>query len=156
MRGKRAKERKIKPDAIYNNLIIAKFINNVMQKGKKPQAEKIVYSALDIVSKELKQKPIEALEKAIENAKPKLEIRPRRVGGVTYQVPLPVQEGRQTSLAVKWIIQGARDRRKKEEFYLALAEELRDAVKGTGFAIKKRDEMHRTAEANKAFAHFQW
>jgi small subunit ribosomal protein S7 len=156
MRGKQAKIRKILPDAVYSSTLVAKFVNNLMLSGKRSVAEKIVYKSLENLEKDLKMKPVEILEKAIENAKPKLEVRPRRVGGVNYQVPLPVAESRQLALAIKWIIRGARDRRKNEEFNVALAQELKEAFHNTGFAVKKKDDMHKMAEANKAFAHFQW
>lgn len=156
MRGKSARKRKLQTDAVYNSTVVSAFINNVMLDGKKTIAEKIVYKSLKILQKDLKKKPLEILEKAIENVKPKLEVRARRVGGVNYQVPMPVRESRQLSLAIKWIIAGARDRRKSKEFYVTLADELKDAYKDTGFAIKKKEDMHKMAEANKAFAHFQW
>jgi len=156
MRGKQSKSRKVEPDAVYKSILVSKFINNVMQRGNKSLAESIVYKSMDVLEKELKAKPLEILEKAIENVRPKLEVRSRRVGGVNYQVPMPVPEVRQTSLAIKWIIAGARGRRKKKEFYSVLSEELKDAYKNTGFAIKKKEDMLKMAEANKAFAHFQW
>lgn len=156
MRGKQSKIRKIQTDAVYNSILIAKFINNVMQQGKKSIAESIVYQAMKLLEKDLKKKSLEIFEKAVENVKPRLEVRPRRVGGVNYQVPVPVSEHRQLSLALKWMVVGARARRKKEKFYVALAEEVKEAYKKTGFAMKKKDEMQRMAEANKAFAHFQW
>ena len=156
MRGKKAKRKETKPDAVYNSVLVAKLINNVMQDGKKNLAEKIVYQGLEEAGKELKKKPIEVLETAVENVKPKLEVRSRRVGGVNYQVPMPVTDHRQLSLALKWIVNAARDRRKKEEFYKALKEEIKDAFKEEGYAIKKKEDTHKMAEANKAFAHFQW
>lgn len=156
MRGKSAKNRKLQPDAVYNSIIVTAFINNVMLDGKKTIAEKIVYKSLEFLKKDLKKKPVEILEKVIENVKPKLEVRSRRVGGVTYHVPMPVREARQLSLAIKWIIAGARDRRKNKDFCATLADELKDAYNSTGFAIKKKEDMHKMAEANKAFAHFQW
>jgi small subunit ribosomal protein S7 len=156
MRGKSAKVRKVKPDAIYNSTLVSSFINNVMKDGKKSLAEKVVYKALDALGKSTKKKPLEALENALENVKPKLEVRARRVGGVNYQVPTPVPDHRQQALSVKWIVEGARARRSKEEFSKALADELLDAYKKTGFAFKKREDTHKMAEANKAFAHFQW
>ncbi len=156
MRGKQAKKRKTKPDAVYNSKVVASLINNVMLDGKKVVAEGIVYKSFDILKKDLKKKPLDIIETAIENVKPKLEVKPRRVGGVNYQVPMPVSEQRQLSLAIKWIIQGARARRKKEEFCEAFAAEIKDAYKNLGFAVKKREDMYKMAEANKAFAHFQW
>jgi small subunit ribosomal protein S7 len=156
MRGKQAKKRRVVPDAVMGSILVSKLVNNVMQGGKKSLAETIVYKSLDLLEKDLKSKSLEILEKAIENVKPKLEVRPRRVGGVNYQVPMPVPEHRQVSLALKWIVAGARSRRKKEEFQVALADEIKDAYNNTGFAMKKKEDMHKMAEANKAFAHFQW
>jgi small subunit ribosomal protein S7 len=156
MRGKQAKKRKIQPDAVYNSILVTKVINRVMQGGKKTVAEKIVYSSMEQLGKDLKVKPLEALEKAMDNASPKLEVRPRRVGGVNYQVPMPVPEHRQLALGIKWVVEGARDRRKNEEFHVALTDELKDAYNGTGVAIKKKEDTHKMADANKAFAHFQW
>ena len=156
MRGKSAKKRKVNKDAVHNSILITKFINNIMKDGKKSLAEKTVYKSLEVLEKDLKKKPLESLEQAIENVKPKLEIRARRVGGVNYQVPMSVAEERQLALALKWIIAGAKERRKKEEFYIALADELKDALKKSGYAYKKKEDTHKMAEANKAFAHFQW
>lgn len=156
MRGKSAKRREVKRDAVYGSRLVTRFINTVMKDGKKSLAEKIIYKSMEALEKDLKKKPLEILEEAIENVKPRLEVRPRRVGGVNYQVPVPVAEDRQLALAIKWIIKGARDRRKKEEFSLALSDEIKDALKKSGFAYKKKEDTHKMAEANKAFAHFQW
>lgn len=156
MRGKQVKKRKAIPDAKYSSIFVAKLINNVMNAGKKALAEKIVYTAMDNVGKAVKKEPLEALENAIENVKPKLEVRPRRVGGVNYQVPTPVPEHRQLFLALKWIVTGARSRRTKEDFIKALTDELIDAYNKTGFAMKKKEDAQKMAEANKAFAHFSW
>lgn len=156
MRGKQAKKRKIKPDTTYNSVLVSKLINNVMLRGKRALAEQIVYKSMDVLEKDIKKKPLEILERAVENVKPQLEVRPRRVGGVNYQVPVQVPEHRQLSLALKWIITGARARRSKEDFGVALAGELKDAYKSTGFAVKKKEDARKMAEANKAFAHFQW
>ncbi|MDD3648367.1 MAG: 30S ribosomal protein S7 [Candidatus Dojkabacteria bacterium] len=156
MRGKQAKKRKLKPDAIYESTLVNRLITAVMKDGKRSVAEKIVYSTLEDLEKELNKKPLEILEKAIDNVMPRLEVRPRRVGGVNYQVPAPVPEHRQLALAIKWVINEARARRKKETFAKALSIELIEAYKGTGGAMKKKEEVHKMAEANKAFAHFQW
>jgi small subunit ribosomal protein S7 len=156
MRGKSAKKRTVKPDVVYNSTVVERIVNNIMRGGKKSVARRIVYDALESLEKDIKKKPIEILEKAVNNVQPSLEIRPRRVGGVNYQVPTPVPEHRQLALAIKWMIEGARSRRSKESFSQALADELRDAYKGTGFAMKKKDDTEKMAEANKAFAHFQW
>jgi small subunit ribosomal protein S7 len=124
--------------------------------GKKRLAESLVYESFDIIKRDTKKDPLEIFEQAIGNITPQIEVRPRRVGGVNYQVPTPVPEHRQQSLAIKWLVSGARSRRSKEEFAQALADEIMDAYKKTGFAFKKKEDVHKMAEANKAFAHFQW
>ncbi len=156
MRGKQAKKREIEPDAVYSSKLVAKLINMIMKDGKKIKAEKIVYTCMNELQEELKSDPLEAIKIALENVKPKLELRPRRVGGVNYQVPTPVPDDRQLTLAIKWIIEGARARRVKQVFYKALKDEFIDAYKGAGYAFKKKEDTHKMAEANKAFAHFQW
>jgi small subunit ribosomal protein S7 len=156
MRGKQAKARQIQPDHLYNNLMVAKFINYLMIDGKREVAEGIVYGALDKLAKEIKLAPAEALDKALENIKPKIELRSRRVGGANYQVPVPVAEGRQNSLAMRWIINASRDARKKGTFQDSLFQELMNAYKKEGTAFKKREEVQRMAEANKAFSHLSW
>ena len=156
MRGKQSKKRKIKEEGVYKSLVASKFINKLMKSGKKMLAEKIFYKSMDILKKDLKGNPLVILEKSLENIRPKLEVRARRVGGVNYQIPLPIPENRQIAVAIKWIIKGAKERRKDKEFYVALAEELKDAYKKMGFAYRKKEETHKMAEANKAFAHFQW
>ncbi|MEN2984404.1 MAG: 30S ribosomal protein S7 [Dictyoglomaceae bacterium] len=147
--------REIPPDPVYNSVLIQKLINKVMLNGKKSIAEKIVYGAIEIIKERTKQDPIEIIEKAVRNATPLLEVRPRRVGGATYQVPIEVSPRRGLSLALRWIVRAARERKgmpMKEK----LANEILDALNNTGGAIKKKDEMHRMAEANKAFAHYRW
>ncbi|MCX7942730.1 MAG: 30S ribosomal protein S7 [Dictyoglomaceae bacterium] len=147
--------REIPPDPVYNSVLIQKLINKVMLNGKKSIAEKIVYGAIEVIRERTKQDPIEIIEKAVRNATPLLEVRPRRVGGATYQVPIEVSPRRGLSLALRWIVRAARERKgmpMKEK----LANEILDALNNTGGAIKKKDEMHRMAEANKAFAHYRW
>lgn len=147
--------REIPPDPVYNSVLIQKLINKVMLNGKKSIAEKIVYGAMDIIRERTKKDPVEIIEKAVQNATPLLEVRPRRVGGATYQVPIEVSPRRGLSLALRWIVRAARERKgmpMKEK----LANEILDAFNNTGGAIKKKDEMHRMAEANKAFAHYRW
>lgn len=156
MRGKRAKKRKIEPDPKYKNLDLAKFINYVMEDGKKDLATSIVYQALDKLSKDTKMDAIEAFEKAVGTIKPKMEVRSRRVGGANYQVPMPVSPERQLQLAYRWIIKAARESRKSKPFAETLAIVLNDAIQKQGVAYKKREDVHKMAEANKAFAHFQW
>lgn len=156
MRGKAAKIRKIEKDVLYESTKITKLINYVMLDGKKELAEKIVYDTLRRLKKELKKDPLEVFEKALSNVSPSVEIRPRRVGGVNYQIPINVSEERKLTLALRWLIEGARDRRKNTPFSQSLFDELRDAYKGTGSAMKKKGDVEKMAEANKAFAHFQW
>lgn len=154
MRGKQATKRKIKPDAIYGSVELAKFANYVMQDGKKATALQIVYKMIDDVGNKTKIDGIEAFEKAIENVKPKLEIRSKRVGGANFQVPVPVNPDRQFTLACKWIIEAARAARKNTEFYESLSREIVNAFKKEGAAMKKKEDVQKMAEANKAFSQF--
>lgn len=153
MRGKRAKIRVIAPDAKFGNALIGKFINHVMKKGKKTVAQNIVYKALASVEESAKKDAVKVFEEALRNVQPQLEIRTRRVGGANYQVPMPVRGERQNALAFRWIV-GAARAKKGEEMAKKLATVLLEASQGLGDAVKKRDEVHRMAEANKAFAHF--
>ena len=145
----------LKPDTRYNSLQVSKFINKVLRQGKKDLAQEIVYSALEQVGKKLEKPPLEVLSQAINNVKPKQEVRSRRVGGAAYQVPMPVNRKRQQSLAIRWIREAARSRT-GTPIARSLAQELLDAYKGEGTAITTRNNVHRMAEANKAFAHFAW
>ncbi len=154
MRGKQAPKRKISPDKIYNSELVSKLINYVMVDGKKQTATTIIYKAIEDLQVKTKTKGVEALEKAIDNVKPKIEVRSRRVGGSNFQVPVPVNSGRQLALAVKWILEAARGARKNTEFWEVLSRELQNAYNKEGSAIKKREEIHRMADANKAFAQF--
>lgn len=155
MRRRRAPEREITPDPKYGSVIAAKFINNLMWDGKKSIAQKIFYQALELIEQKTKQDGMEVFEKAIENVKPKLEVRPRRVGGATYQVPVEVRPKRQLSLAIKWIIRAARQRPERRMFE-RLANELIEASQNQGGAIKIKENTHKMAEANKVFAHYKW
>lgn len=154
MRGKQAVKRTIKPDEVYNSELVAKLINYMMLDGRKQTARGIVYSAIADLEKKTKTKGIEALEKAIENVKPKIEVRSRRVGGSNFQVPVPVSTGRQLYLALKWIIEATRSGRKNTEIWEVLSRELLNAYNKEGSAIKKKEEVHKMADANKAFAQF--
>ncbi len=154
-RRKVATKRKIKPDMKFNSVLVSKMINKVMWDGKKSVAERIVYNALDIVSKRLKQEPMEILEKALANVKPEVEVKSRRIGGATYQIPIEVASDRQVALALNWIITFARGRKGKP-MAEKLALELIDAYNNTGSAVKKKEDTHKMAEANMAFAHFRW
>ena len=144
------------PDSVYNSVALAKFINYIMLDGKKETARKIVYGALDIIKeKESDKEPLEVFEAALKNAGPSTEVRSRRVGGANYQVPVPVRPERQQSLAMRWIINGARSK-KGNDMKVFLAEELLQAAAGEGEAVKKKETVLKMAEANKAFAHFAW
>jgi small subunit ribosomal protein S7 len=154
-RRRRAERRKIAPDPRHNSLLIAGLINNIMKSGKKSVAEQIVEGALEIIEDKTGKKGLHILEKAIQNVMPKIEVRPRRVGGATYQVPMEVRPNRRTTLAIRWILKAARNR-SGHSMKEKLAMELIDASKNQGTAIKKREDTHKMAEANKAFAHFKW
>jgi small subunit ribosomal protein S7 len=155
MRKRRAEKRKLIPDPIYNDYVVTRFINNVMIQGKKNTARSIIYSAFDIIKEKTKQEPLDVFRKAMSNVAPVIEVRSRRVGGATYQVPVEVREERRIALAIRWIKSYAKQRRDKS-MALRIASELMAASKGEGSAVKKRDDTHRMAEANKAFAHFKW
>ena len=158
MRGKRAPKRIVAPDEVYQSRLVTKLINRTMRQGKKSVAQKHIYRAFDIIEKETKKNPLEVFHQALENVKPKMEVRPRRVGGASYQVPIPVRGDRRESLAIRWLIQAAQARPNKEHhrFYEKLAAELMAAANKEGGAVAKKEESHKIAEANKAFAHFRW
>ena len=153
--AKKIKRKELYPDQVYNNMLVAKLINLLMRKGKKTIAKKIVYQALERLGEKTKQEPVEVFEKAIDNAGPLLEIKPKRVGGATYQVPREVKGDRRTTLALRWII-GAAKGKKGKPMNEKLSEEIMLAYKNEGSAIKKKEDTHRMAEANRAFAHFSW
>jgi small subunit ribosomal protein S7 len=154
-RRKKIKKQVISPDSVYQNTIVSKFINQVMRQGKKTIARKIVYGAFDILKEKTKKEPLEVFNQAIENASPLLEVKPKRIGGATYQVPKEVKGDRKITLAIRWIIQAAKSKKGKP-MKEKLAEELMNAANNTGWAVKKRTDTHRMAEANRAFAHFSW
>jgi small subunit ribosomal protein S7 len=155
MRRTKPEKREIKPDVRYENQLLQELINRIMKKGKKSVAMGIVYDAIDIVGERAKRDPVEVFEQAIKNTAPVLEVKPRRVGGATYQVPVEVRQDRRTSLAIRWLLAAARSRPGKT-MAEKLAAELIDAANSTGAAIRKREETHRMAEANRAFAHYRW
>ncbi|MFH1128273.1 MAG: 30S ribosomal protein S7 [Candidatus Omnitrophota bacterium] len=156
MRRRSAQAKEVLADPIFNSKIVGKFINMVMLQGKKSIAEKMVYGSFDIVKKQLNEADIlKIFYKAIDNVRPKLEVKPRRVGGATYQVPIEVRQDRGTSISLRWIRDFAKNKKGKS-MKEKLAEEIISAYKGEGSAIKKRDDTHKMAEANKAFAHFRW
>ena len=154
-RKKRAPKRVFYPDAKYGSSILSKFINFVMYDGKKTTAEKIIYTALDQIKNKTKEDPIKVFNEAINNIRPNLEVRSRRVGGATYQVPVEVKTKRSETLALRWLLEASR-KRKNKTMSDKLFNELMDASQRKGFAIKKREDTHRMAESNKAFAHYRW
>lgn len=158
MRTKKANIRLINKDVKYNSTLVQRLINRSMKDGKKSVAQKQVYEALDIVAKQSKRKALEVLEEAIEKIKPKMEVRSRRVGGASYQVPMPVRDLRARSLSIRWLVNEANKRANKQyhSFAEKLAAEILDALQEQGGAIEKRNTSHRMAEANKAFSHFRW
>ena len=147
------KKHKIAPDRVYQDVQVAQFINKVMKKGKKTTAQKIVYNAFDVIKNKTQKEPLETFKKAIENVSPLLEVKPKRIGGATYQVPREVRGERKLALATQWILEGARGKKGKP-MAEKLAQELIDCINNQGNAIKKKTDTHRIAEANKAFAHF--
>ena len=154
-RRRKSEKRKIKPDAIYKSVTISKFINRIMLDGKKSIARKIVYTSIESFSKKLNtENPLKSFEQALENAKPFLEVKSRRIGGATYQVPIEISQDRRTSLAIRWIIKHAKAKKGKSMID-GLIIEFIDCFKNQGTTIKKKDDMHRMAEANKAFAHYK-
>ena len=148
-------KREIVPDPKYKSVLVAKFVNNLMKKGKKNTAQSIFYGSFDIISEKTKQDPLGVFQKAVENVKPAVEVKSRRVGGSTYQVPTEVRPTRRQALSIRWIISFAGQRGEKT-MAAKLAGEIMDAANSRGAAIKKKDDTHRMAEANKAFAHYRW
>lgn len=155
MRKKRAEIRRITPDTKYNDYMVAKLINYLMWQGKKSTSTKIVYDAFEIIKEKTKEEPLEIFKKALSNVSPVIEVRSRRVGGATYQVPVEVKESRRIALSLRWIRNYSRDRKEKT-MAAKLASEIISASKGEGNSFKKKEDVHRMAEANKAFAHFRW
>lgn len=155
MRKKRAEKRHIKPDPTHNDLLVAKFVNYMMWDGKKSTSRKMVYESFNLIEQKTKKPAIEVFKKAVDNVQPLIEVRSRRVGGATYQVPMEVRPERRIALALRWIRNYSRDR-KEQTMAGKLSAELIAAANGEGAAVKKKDEVHRMAEANKAFAHFKW
>jgi small subunit ribosomal protein S7 len=154
-RRRRAEKREILPDPKFKDLVLSKFMNNLMLDGKKSVSEKIVYGAFDEIENKMKRPPLEVFHEALDNIKPSVEVRSRRVGGATYQVPVEVRPQRREALAIRWLIKASRDRNEKT-MKDRLASELIDAVNTKGSAVKKREDTHKMAEANKAFSHYRW
>ena len=153
-RRRRAVRRILPPDPAYNNVELSKFINCVMQRGKKTTAQRIIYSAFDIIREEANREPLEVFQQAMRNATPAVEVRPKRVGGATYQIPTELRPVRSEALAIRWLIRGARSR-KGLPMRRGLANELMEASRGEGSAVRRKEELHRMAEANRAFVHFR-
>lgn len=155
MRRRRAEKRELTPDVQFNSELVAYLINVIMRRGKKSTAQKIVYGAFDIIRERMNADPLEVFMQALENVRPLLEVKSRRVGGANYQVPVEVAPNRQVGIALRWTVSLAQGRKGKP-MGEALAEELMDAYNNTGAAVKKREDTHRMAQANKAFAHYRW
>lgn len=153
-RRRRAERRVVPPDPVFNNVELARFINNVMQRGKKTTAQRIIYKAFDIIKEQANREPLEVFQQALRNATPMVEVRPKRVGGATYQVPQELRPVRSEALAIRWLIRGARSRKGKP-MRQGLAEELMEASRGEGTAVRRKEELHRMAEANRAFVHYR-
>ncbi len=154
-RRRRAEVRKLEPDLVYGDVVVTAFINKLMKEGKKNLAARIFYEACRIIQEKTGQEPLKVFKQAVENVKPRMEVRSRRVGGANYQVPIEVSPRRQQSLALRWIVQAARQRPERGAA-LKVAHELMDAAEGKGGAVKKREDVERMAEANRAFAHYRW
>ena len=154
-RRRRAERREILPDPKFKDMVLSKFMNNLMLDGKKSVSEKIVYGAFDAIENKMKRPPLEVFHEALDNIKPSVEVRSRRVGGATYQVPVEVRPQRREALAIRWLIKASRDRNEKT-MKDRLASELIDAVNTRGSAVKKKEDTHKMAEANKAFSHYRW
>ena len=154
-RRNRPPKRKIAPDIKYNSVLVSQFINKLMQKGKKSTAQRIFYDALDLIEERAKRPGLDVFEQAVKNVTPILEVKPRRVGGATYQVPVEVRVERRLSLAIRWLVASTRNRSGRS-MAEKLASELMDAASNTGTTVKKREDTHRMAEANRAFAHYRW
>ncbi|MGE4167791.1 MAG: 30S ribosomal protein S7 [Xanthobacteraceae bacterium] len=150
-----AEKREVLPDAKFHDLVVSKFMNTLMRAGKKSVAERIVYGALETIERKTRQDPVRVFHEALDNVKPAIEVRSRRVGGATYQVPVEVRPERRQALAIRWLIQSARSR-SEHSMTDKLSAELLDAANRRGSAVKKREDTHRMAEANKAFAHYRW
>lgn len=154
-RRREVSKREINPDPKYGSKMVARFINNLLRKGKKSTAERIFYGAIDIIADKTREDPLKVFEKAMEQAKPMVEVKSRRVGGSTYQVPVEIRPDRRNALSIRWLINYAQGRGEKG-MQAKLAGELMDAANGRGASVKKREDTHRMAEANKAFAHYRW
>jgi small subunit ribosomal protein S7 len=153
-RRKRATKRVVLPDPKFHDRLVTRFVNSLMIQGKKSLAERVFYNAMDIIEEKMKEDPLKVFKRAVENVKPALEVRPRRVGGATYQIPIEVRPDRRTALSIRWLIQNARSR--DNRIVNGLSAELMDAANNTGGSVRLRENTHRMADANKAFAHYRW
>ncbi|MDA8040656.1 MAG: 30S ribosomal protein S7 [Actinomycetota bacterium] len=147
--------RELVPDPVYRSVLVTQLVNKILSRGKRSLAERIVYEALEVVREKTSADPIQALKRALDNTRPELEVKSRRVGGATYQVPVEVRPRRATTLSIRWLVQFARQRRERT-MVLKLANEILDASNGVGAAVKRREDMHKMAESNRAFAHYRW
>ena len=154
-RRKKVQKREILPDPLYNSVLVTRFVNSIMKDGKKSLAQSILYGALDIIKEKTKENPLKVFQTAVDNVKPILEVKSRRVGGATYQVPVEVSDKRQLSLSIRWLLTYSRQRSEKT-MREKLAGEILDAARNHGAAVKKKEDTHRMAEANRAFAHYRW
>jgi small subunit ribosomal protein S7 len=150
-----ATRRELRPDPVHNSVLVTQFVNKVLQRGKRSTAEGIVYNALDIVEQKTGSEPVSTLKRAVDNVRPQLEVRSRRVGGATYQVPVEVRPRRATTLAIRWVVGYSRERRERS-MAERLANEILDASNGIGASVKRREDLQKMAESNKAFAHYRW
>ena len=155
MRKNAAPRRELTPDPVYDSLLVTQFVNKVLQRGKRATAERIMYEALETIAEKTGGEPISVLKRAVDNTKPQLEVRSRRVGGATYQVPVEVRPRRANTLAIRWIVKNSRARRERS-MAQRLANELLDASNAVGASVKQREDLHKMADANKAFAHYRW
>ena len=155
MRRKRAETRSVIPDPRYHSVVVAKFVNNLMERGKKSLATRVVYNAFDIIEERTNRPGLDVFDEALKNATPMVEVKPRRVGGATYQIPVEISSGRRTALAMRWLIESSR-KRSGRNMAARLANELLDASRGEGATVKRREDTHRMADANQAFAHFRF
>ena len=147
--------RELLPDPVYKSVLVTQFVNNILERGKRSLAERIVYQALEQVGQKMEAEPLTILKRAVENTKPQLEVRSRRVGGATYQVPVEVRPPRATTLSIRWLVGNSSNRREKS-MSQKLAAELMDAANGVGATVKRREDLHKMAESNRAFAHYRW
>jgi len=150
-----AQRREVMPDPVYNNRLVTQLMNKILLDGKKSVAERIVYGAFDMIEQKTSQDPLSVFKKAMDNVRPTLEVKPKRVGGATYQVPIEVNSRRSTTLAIRWIVGYARSRREKT-MAERLASEIMDAANGVGSSVKKREDLYKMAESNRAFSHYRW